>query len=242
MKEYKLVKWYPSLPKDWKERMIVGTGDRHCSYSPCAGNYTDKLIESSEVEKNPEYWEEVKDYEILSFISDNGTIQTCFNIKYDYPYLLTHWKIHSAKRLSDCRVYTLGDKFRGDKIINKIERYDNTLRVMVDEYNWTKINSIRDVLFTTEDGVEIYEKTKVWYLKKDFSTDIMTWESFNNQTIINDKNYIYFSSKEKAQEYVDLYKPKYSHNDIYNFLKEQESKHNYWYVIFKNLEKLKNDK
>ena len=48
-----------------------------------------------------------------------------------------------------------------------------------------------------------------------------------------------FSTKEKAQEYIELNKPKYSYNQIYDFIKKQESTNNMWYTIFKNLEELK---
>ena len=43
----------------------------------------------------------------------------------------------------------------------------------------------------------------------------------------------------KAQEYIELNKPKYSYNQIYDFIKKQESTNNMWYTIFKNLEELK---
>ena len=76
-KKYKLKKKYPSLPKDWKEGMEVGQGDRgkHSWYSPCNGKYSDRMkLSIDEVENNPEYWEEVveKNYEILSFINNNN--------------------------------------------------------------------------------------------------------------------------------------------------------------------------
>ena len=156
MKEYKLVKFYPSLPKDWKEGMIVGLGDWYYDYSPCSGNYRHKFIHKSEIENNPEYWQEV--------------------IK------------------------------------------------------------VKKVLFTTEDGVDVYEGDIYWLITGDLS--------YCGQKAI-DKGRKFghvFSTKEKAQEYIELNKPKYSYNQIYDFIKKQESTNNMWYTIFKNLEELKNDR
>lgn len=63
MKEYKLIKKYPSLPIDWEIGMLVGTGDRQglACFSPCNGKYTNKYIYYKEVINNPEFWEEVKE-------------------------------------------------------------------------------------------------------------------------------------------------------------------------------------
>lgn len=68
LKEYKLIKKYPSLPKDWEVGMIVGLGDRPALYSPCHGKYSNKYLSDQEVENQTEYWEIFveKDYEILS--------------------------------------------------------------------------------------------------------------------------------------------------------------------------------
>jgi hypothetical protein len=60
MKEYKLIKKYPSLPEDWEEGMVVGLGDRSYMYSTCSSKYSDyKKLNNSEVENNPEFWEKI---------------------------------------------------------------------------------------------------------------------------------------------------------------------------------------
>lgn len=60
MNTYKLVKKYPSLPKDWEIGMEIGLGDRNYGYSPCSGKYTDcKKLNNFEVENYPEFWQEV---------------------------------------------------------------------------------------------------------------------------------------------------------------------------------------
>jgi hypothetical protein len=54
MSSYKLKKWYPSLPEDWK------IGD---TITKCSAGYYDRMgsskIYSAEVENNPEFWEEI---------------------------------------------------------------------------------------------------------------------------------------------------------------------------------------
>jgi hypothetical protein len=65
MKKYKLLKWYPSLPKDWIGGMIVEQGDEgvhHMYYriSYSDKKYTDQAICPKQVENNPEYWAEYK--------------------------------------------------------------------------------------------------------------------------------------------------------------------------------------
>lgn len=60
IREFKLIKKYPSLPVDWEVGTTVGTGDyREEGYAPCgSGVITQKWITSEEVEQFPEYWEE----------------------------------------------------------------------------------------------------------------------------------------------------------------------------------------
>lgn len=78
MKEYILLKKYPSLPKNWEPGMIVGQGDRGSfgKYSPCAGTYEDFYLERTEVETNPEFWEEInekKSYPVGTKVRHNET-------------------------------------------------------------------------------------------------------------------------------------------------------------------------
>lgn len=74
IREFKLIKKYPSLPLDWEIGTCVGTGDvREEGYAPCkSGLITQKWITSEEVELFPEYWEEV-------FIQDTDSHQDMIN-------------------------------------------------------------------------------------------------------------------------------------------------------------------
>lgn len=60
MKEYKLKRWYPGLPKDWGVGMSVGLGDylKH-SYFACNSKYTNIAVPKEDVESNSIYWEEI---------------------------------------------------------------------------------------------------------------------------------------------------------------------------------------
>lgn len=60
MRKFKLIKKYPSLPKDWEIGMEVGLGDRTIDYSPCSSKYFDFRISNNEVESYPEFWQEIK--------------------------------------------------------------------------------------------------------------------------------------------------------------------------------------
>jgi hypothetical protein len=330
MKEYKLVKFYPSLPKDWKEGMIVGLGDWYYDYSPCSGNYRHKFIHKSEIENNPEYWQEVikTNYEILCFRS-NGPSQRIANVIDNLVYgtcceegfipnvelvlkwvALETWEVYQVKRLSDGELFTIGDNvrpsnvspvdYRGFKKITRIDidnegcticmghtyfsRYvqdvtrdklvlmttnDNVNLSLEDSYWYIDIDyeiskkmicstqdlnkgiarfstkekcdeyiNSKKVLFTTEDGVDVYEGDIYWLITGDLSycgqkaSPIDKGRKFGHV----------YSTKEKAQEYIELNKPKYSYNQIYDFIKKQESTNNMWYTIFKNLEELKNDR
>ena len=140
MKEYKLIKKYPSLPINWEEGMLVGQGDRqNGTYTPCNGKYEDEgrpfCLPLSEVWDNPEFWEEVveKDYEILSIIGTNKhpLPKTILYLKDVYKKDFTGhlndesncWQIHSVKRLSDGEVFTIGDTIKHNtEIIDVITR------------------------------------------------------------------------------------------------------------------------
>jgi hypothetical protein len=88
MKYYKLVKKYPSLPKNWEDGMLVGQGDRGCNakFSPCSGKYTDFYIRPEEVINNPEFWKEVRedDFIILKFKNTYGYF---YKLNYDGHYV-----------------------------------------------------------------------------------------------------------------------------------------------------------
>lgn len=95
----------------------------------------------------------------------------------------------------------------------------------------------RKFLFQTVDGVDIYEGDKY------YSVHASTFEFPNGYGVSTIKGtaakgyWDTFSTLEKAQEYINLNKPKYSFNDIKNVLNEQMYKP-YASLVLLDLKKL----
>lgn len=254
MKEYKLIKKYPGLPKDWEVGMIVGTGDRQglACFSPCSGEYTDKHIDHNDVINNPEFWEEVKQisYEILSFTDGfniNNRYGKYFSINTQYYYsekdLLKNpsWKIHSVRRLSDNEILTIGDKTNHGTIKEFEVCTDN--RILLSFLERFCLSCYLDakgslpkklkVLFTTEDSVDIFEGDKSFGVTTCWN--IISYNG-NKHGIKGDVFFDnkWFSTKEKAEEYILLNKPCLSINDV-EFLKNEC--HVYWNEKLKQIVK-----
>lgn len=186
-------------------------------------------------------WKEIieKDYKILTLIGNKNNenykniIIKCEGANKKEPN--DHWDINSVQRLCDLEVFTVGDNvenfnFKGYKIEN-IDLSDNTIffRCKIDDHTTFHISlkeakRYKTPLFTTQDGVDIYEDYNgvihnvcnlgsFEYVPTNFKsyTSILN-KDFDYYT--KNKNWLFFSTKEKAQEYIDLNKPKYSFNDI----------------------------
>jgi len=210
-------------------------------------------------------WIEIveKDYEILSFISitnsifnknskDNTFGNNCNNCKD----LLNDkgFKIHSVKRLSDGEIFTIGDKvdFNGCGVSTlkemhistaKSDEGKNILCFVPDSIylgKWWNINELIKApipLFTTEDGIDIFEENHYpIYTVYDKSFDMSLNTAKGSQMWYqNEKNISVFginphckafSTKEKAEEYALMNKPCLSIKEFYSFSHlqaEQES-------------------
>jgi len=235
MKKYKLIKTYPGSPCFGTE--IIEAADIRGRYFIKRSD----IWFINNPEKYPEYWEEVveKDYEILSFISTDKAIGEKPNvIRYiskdqysieDYLYKGDSvrsgaYLIHSVKRLSDSEIFTIGDKIDWENIsksvvITKIELNREQIVVFAKYHSNMEgslplkvITKIKQPLFTTEDGVDIYEGDDFWILDiLNFTVPVeAVGRSFNNY---KDK-YLDFSTKEKAEKYVLMNKKSLSPNDI----------------------------
>jgi hypothetical protein len=244
MKKYKLIKKYPSLPKDWEEGMEIGYGDRRINLSPCNGKYTNRHIADSEVINQSEFWEEIveKEYEILSVLQPHVNLKYTLikNKQFGNSYngdVYYHsgaeirgfdmldkiknnaWKIHSVKRLSDGEIFTVGDKIT-DGIITKFDILNvlnGVLIAFIDNSSWLSLRMFtkaKQPLFKTEDSVDIYEGDNY------FSVDENYWRVLKPEITckINYETYhkhrCNFSSKEKAEEYIIMNKPCLSVNDV----------------------------
>lgn len=116
MTKYKLIKKYPGS----EEVGTIFEKEYHSLTYNLNGNYL-IFLPKNEVENNPEFWEEVvaPDYEVTQVLYATA-IRTLYNggyrnypegIGFDLKYLLSNGgKIHSVKRLSDEKIFTVGDR------------------------------------------------------------------------------------------------------------------------------------
>lgn len=196
----------------------------------------DKLgrqLSKEEVENNPEFWEEIveKDYEILKIraksnhpnIPVNKVVDSWVNVNLDY------FDIYSVKRLSDGEVFTIGDRIRvgwknrvctiesiyyneHKQLSFKIRGYKAPLVFVFTEDFPEKV---KNILFTTEDGVEIFEGDKFYCVTVPNKFEII--ERFGGDGLAVQEESIRkrtFSTKRSAEEYVLMNKPCLSMNDI----------------------------
>lgn len=284
MKKYKLIKEYPGSIK-LGEILEV---DEHAGYITvsifCLKDGVRTAIPKSFVLQYPEYWQEVieKDYEILSFKSTNGN---CFcgidivvldkngNYSWNHPIAMNFstiglekfinnpdWSIHSAKRLSDGKIFTIGDKVKYSNensfIINYFTAFDKDKSQIVagnlianhpDEAEWSvisKINHCKQPLFTTEDGVEIFEGDEYYFTNNvEFNLEKPYSKIRNKKAAITDieaeKNYPNtwknFSTKKAAEEYIIMNNPCLSLNDIENTWSTMTGDTNVFRNTFRNV-------
>ena len=214
--KYKLIKEYPGSPR--------------------LGNTIDNL-ENDWIENYPEFWQEVveKDYEILEVKGKYGAISSYIE---ELDNDLKDKTIFKIKRLSDGEIFTIGDKVFSEYInytINKIGIVNDKCMVsaLYDtnnpngsrlHYNLNNLKKAKQPLFTTEDGVDIFEGDTFYYVK--FTQYNMTvGKPFeivkgNHPTFKYEPQYEkYFSTKEKAEEYILLNKPCLSYGDVQEYLK-----------------------
>ena len=230
MKKYKLIKEYPGSPKlnsIWEYEGNV--------WSDC-NHFTSPIINP---ENYPEFWEKVveKDYEILSFIATKWckgdrylTIRkpdedyTVYDFLYKGACVQSgDYQIHSIKRLSDGEIFTIGDEigvsgFSFPIVSFKIHDEENTILVSYRDKNGsglynTRLKNIQKVkkpLFTTEDGVDIFEGDK-YYKIVNKTFQLLVMENASKGESLKSK---IFSTKEKAEEYILLIKPWLSFQDV----------------------------
>lgn len=112
-------------------------------------------------------------------------------------------------------VFTIGDKTTLG-IITCFRLLDNEIMVDFDNKNSILLKSkqlqhIKQPLFTTEDGVDIFKNDVYYGLNKG---DLIIMELNTNRIILDDIKCLTFSTKEKAEEYILLNKPCLSLNDV----------------------------
>lgn len=241
-KYFKLIKKYPTLPKNWEEGMIVSLG--YTLYKPYDPKYTDGYLMSIDVENNPEFWElvefptgtQVRNITTSSILTkrDNGCWykdnQTRFNdadiADKDKFYILDKpeeidWKnlsmsdwIEETKKL-DLSIKELWRHLTHSETCNLLV-YAGLEGISKDKARilYNKWNN--PVLFTTEDGVEIKEGDKVFGVVAGNTYIHEIIVTSNTQSLFEGKSF--FSTKEAAEKYTNINKPIFSYNDILNLV------------------------
>ena len=218
--KYKLVKEYPGSIK-------LGT----IVYLETEDNYMTnmendfRLFPKKIVENYPEFWELVveKDYEILSLRSLD-IIEDLENNETINMLLKQGCSIHSVKRLSDGKeeIFTIGDK-TNNGTISKFEIDSNGIRVFFEEkpknyhVSLNTIKHAKTALFRTEDGVDVFNLDKVFYINEWSDDNVLDVLATTASKFTQNK---YFSTKEKAEEYILMNKPCLSLNDIFKDVEE----------------------
>lgn len=176
-----------------------------------------------------------KDYEIISFISNNGIIKKWENglfgihfgkfteknqiSKLEKPGFFNK-KIHSVKRLSDGEVFTVKDHVRPKKcnpnnfiITGFTSDCNNEHMLALGGNGGISINKLKPVkkpLFKTFDGVDIYEGDKVSYVN--YLDTIMSDITFTKKSEKHDL-FKWFSTQQAAQDYINSNKVLFTTED-----------------------------
>ena len=201
MKKFKLIKEYPGSDH---EGIIVSLKTPNGLYEGYQYNYYTKHVEN-----NPEYWEEVieKDYEILIA-------------------RVAPQEILSVKRLSDGEVFTIGDLITGYSYEDarsiqtiKICRYIGIIK-LEQEKGFTELHSatkVKQPIFLTHDGKDIFAGDKVWYVNKEnFYYDyILAFPEVK----FNSEIRAYFLTRVEAEDYIERNKPLFTTEDGYSIRK-----------------------
>jgi hypothetical protein len=259
MKKYRLIREYPDSPEVDTEIIKSDISNSSLGSYDTYMIKGEKWFKLSNPQDYPEFWEPVveKNYEILSFKVSNGYLYNKINNSDDY--LLEenvcdgetntynnminniNYKIHSIKRLSDSEIFTIEDKIDCKGWFGNIVKFEisnNELKIFqqqhVDSSSYTplliqELNKVKKPLFTTKDGVDIFEINKDWGVAlKDGEESTITsdynWKAFDlelwNEKSYNCEYWKLFSTKEKAEEYILMNKPCLSFNDIKTIFKK----------------------
>lgn len=234
MKQYRLKKWYPSLPKYIEEGIIVTRFKDPDCYSPSMSKLESELeLPISEVEGNQEYWEEVytKDYRILSYTTEEGYLYNWNEIteEYDLQCSIVRPKdfkpqILEVMRLKDEQVFRLGDEVDRSLCSDTIIAFfENGMRIEVWFENGMQ-NHIGDLqlvpqpLFITDDNVEIYDGEDFYVVKGD-----KILESVAPHFSKNRNNYKRYKHRFNAVRQIVHNEPLLSLTDLKQCLREGQS-------------------
>lgn len=165
--------------------------------------------------------EKERDYEILTVnppLKHSGTLLKSDIISWTHcSKEMEFWNIHSVKRLSDGEIFTLGDNLvYSDSCLLKITSFEcenHIILINTDNggfYFLKDAEKVKPVLFTTFDGVEVFEGDTYFSLSP--SLEIFCFTAFSKDEFGKDS--IIFSTKIAAKNYKEQNEKKYSLSDI----------------------------
>lgn len=235
MRKFKLIRTYPGSPitiglevcqnGDWYQSNFATKNVEHF-HKPL-----------NMVENYPDFWEEIFEvnFQILRisdgfneyYRSANGKLTINLSRFHEDDYFIKNgslkngFEILSVKRLSDNTIFCIDDVVKSKSNLHKhlykvdrIQLVDNGINVFplsIEPNGYLpfelidKIENIKP-FYTTEDGVDIFAGDTVYYVLSNFSKRIyIPTTDDRNLTEIH-----YFSSEEKADEYIEFNIPKYS--------------------------------
>lgn len=259
MKKYKILKPYPGS-EYLGEKIEEWTIPYNIRYDPLFSQYYEEVVE-----KDYEILSIIPDSITNGIIFKHNCPEIESYLKYgDY-------NIHSVKRLLDGEVLTVGDKSNINKngklyhnkiwydphfintnlskkvLIKEFKIIDNIMTVNTD-YNscHTTLNSlsvIKKPLFTTEDGVDVFEGDEYWNVNVLFNIkhipncyNFRTEKEYVLFNSLNNNNC--FSTRTAAEEYVLMNKPCLSINNVMSVTyNPTESKTSTTYKLIKLVQK-----
>jgi len=163
------------------------------------------------------------------------------------------FQIHSIKRLSDGEIFKVGDKVSWNWSKSTTSKYFTIYEFFID--NKLKFNTVEESVqgfdlehestlsnesllaelkhykpvLTTHDGVEIFPNNKYYFIDKNYNNahkpSIIENVAKTGFYIGEDKQFIYFSTEEKAEEFLLLNKKSLSINDVIETIKEDSTLH-----------------
>jgi hypothetical protein len=181
-------------------------------------------IENLVIEGTPnlDYWEEVieKEWDILSFKNEsNNQIYIKRGHIWDsgsdigarsYEYCLKYYSIFSAKNLKTGEVVTIGNEYEEGVVVSfSITIYGEKLLVGFKSFHFScnilDLTPIKQPLFTTYDGVDIYEYTNrgfVWVIDNKFEYVLPVRDVNVRGSLTTPETYKVFSTKESAEKWI----------------------------------------
>lgn len=238
MKRYKLIREYPGSP-----RLGTEITQLECDSIECYPEFWEEVVEKDyeilSFKRNGNFMS-IEQKKLATLQKDGSylhikLLSTIGGATLEFMLKNSFYNIHSVKRLSDGEIFTVGDKInykvvstskRKRTLTSKINSFyidlNNNLRV---NFDLDRINTstnchlndllkVKNPLFRTEDGVEIFEGDKTCWINNWTVTNFADWKRNNNE------KELHFSTKEAAEEYILMNKPCLSLNDVFEVYPE----------------------